>query len=34
MTGAALYARRFSSLVRLEHSLFALPYAYVGAHRS
>ncbi len=24
-------ARRFSSLVRLEHSLFALPYAYVGA---
>jgi 4-hydroxybenzoate polyprenyltransferase len=31
MTGAALLARRFSSLVRLEHSLFALPYAYVGA---
>lgn len=31
MTGAAVYARRFSSLVRLEHSLFALPYAYVGA---
>ena len=31
VTDAALYARRFSSLVRLEHSLFALPYAYVGA---
>jgi 4-hydroxybenzoate polyprenyltransferase len=24
-------ARRFSALVRLEHTLFALPYAYVGA---
>ena len=24
-------ARRLSSLVRLEHTLFALPYAYVGA---
>ena len=31
MTAAAVYARRVSSLVRLEHSLFALPYAYVGA---
>jgi 4-hydroxybenzoate polyprenyltransferase len=31
MTDAAVLARRFSSLVRLEHSLFALPYAYVGA---
>src|SRR4029079_16899716 len=28
---AAFHARRFASLVRLEHSLFALPYAYVGA---
>ena len=26
-----LVARRLSSLVRLEHTLFALPYAYVGA---
>ncbi|MFL5981327.1 MAG: UbiA-like polyprenyltransferase [Gaiellaceae bacterium] len=31
MSAAAVYARRVSSLVRLEHSLFALPYAYVGA---
>jgi 4-hydroxybenzoate polyprenyltransferase len=27
----SIVARRFSSLVRLEHTLFALPYAYVGA---
>jgi 4-hydroxybenzoate polyprenyltransferase len=27
----AVTARRLSSLVRLEHTLFALPYAYVGA---
>ena len=27
---AALYAQRFSSLVKLEHTVFALPYAYVG----
>jgi 4-hydroxybenzoate polyprenyltransferase len=27
----ALYPRRFASLVKLEHTLFALPFAYVGA---
>ena len=27
----SVVARRFSALVRLEHTLFALPYAYVGA---
>jgi 4-hydroxybenzoate polyprenyltransferase len=26
-----LYPRRFASLVKLEHTLFALPFAYVGA---
>ena len=25
------YPRRFASLVKLEHTVFALPYAYVGA---
>ena len=25
------HARRFVSLVKLEHTVFALPYAYVGA---
>ena len=28
---AASYPRRFASLVRLEHTVFALPFAYVGA---
>jgi len=27
----AAYPRRFASLVKLEHTLFALPFAYVGA---
>jgi 4-hydroxybenzoate polyprenyltransferase len=32
MTGALLvYPRRFASLVKLEHTVFALPFAYVGA---
>jgi 4-hydroxybenzoate polyprenyltransferase len=32
MTSAALlYPRRFASLVKIEHTLFALPFAYVGA---
>ncbi len=31
MTVTAVYARRFASLVKLEHTVFALPYAYVGA---
>ena len=32
MTSAAVgYPRRFASLVKLEHTLFALPFAYVGA---
>ena len=30
-TAAASYPRRFASLVKLEHTLFALPFAYVGA---
>jgi 4-hydroxybenzoate polyprenyltransferase len=28
---AAEYPRRFASLVKIEHTLFALPFAYVGA---
>jgi 4-hydroxybenzoate polyprenyltransferase len=28
---AASYPRRFASLVKLEHTVFALPFAYVGA---
>jgi 4-hydroxybenzoate polyprenyltransferase len=32
MTTSALdYPRRFASLVKIEHTLFALPFAYVGA---
>jgi 4-hydroxybenzoate polyprenyltransferase len=32
VTGALLvYPRRFASLVKLEHTVFALPFAYVGA---
>jgi 4-hydroxybenzoate polyprenyltransferase len=30
-TGAASLPRRFARLVRLEHTIFALPFAYVGA---
>jgi 4-hydroxybenzoate polyprenyltransferase len=29
--GAVTYPRRFASLVKIEHTLFALPFAYVGA---
>jgi 4-hydroxybenzoate polyprenyltransferase len=29
--GAFVYPRRFASLVKIEHTLFALPFAYVGA---
>jgi 4-hydroxybenzoate polyprenyltransferase len=29
--GVLVYPRRFASLVKLEHTLFALPFAYVGA---
>src|SRR6266496_6010696 len=29
--GVLLYPRRFASLVKIEHTLFALPFAYVGA---
>src|SRR5687768_10492689 len=28
---AARYPRRFASLVKIEHTVFALPFAYVGA---
>jgi 4-hydroxybenzoate polyprenyltransferase len=28
---SAVYARRFASLVKVEHTVFALPYAYAGA---
>jgi 4-hydroxybenzoate polyprenyltransferase len=30
-TTAASYPRRFASLVKIEHTVFALPFAYVGA---
>ena len=30
-TGAFTYPRRFASLVKIEHTVFALPFAYVGA---
>jgi 4-hydroxybenzoate polyprenyltransferase len=30
-TGALTYPRRFASLVKIEHTVFALPFAYVGA---
>jgi 4-hydroxybenzoate polyprenyltransferase len=29
--GAVTYPRRFASLVKIEHTVFALPFAYVGA---
>jgi 4-hydroxybenzoate polyprenyltransferase len=28
---AAEYPRRFAALVKIEHTVFALPFAYVGA---
>ncbi len=31
MSATAVYARRFVSLVKFEHTIFALPYAYAGA---
>jgi 4-hydroxybenzoate polyprenyltransferase len=31
MESAVVYPRRFASLVKLEHTVFALPFAYVGA---
>lgn len=31
MTGPASYPARFASLVKIEHTVFALPFAYVGA---
>ena len=31
MDGVALYPRRFAALVKFEHTVFALPFAYVGA---
>jgi 4-hydroxybenzoate polyprenyltransferase len=31
VTELAVYPRRFASLVKIEHTLFALPFAYVGA---
>ncbi len=31
VAGLAAYPRRFASLVRVEHTVFALPFAYVGS---
>jgi 4-hydroxybenzoate polyprenyltransferase len=31
ITSAGTYPRRFASLVKIEHTVFALPFAYVGA---
>jgi 4-hydroxybenzoate polyprenyltransferase len=31
LSATVIYARRFVSLVKLEHTVFALPYAYAGA---
>lgn len=31
IAGALSYPRRFASLVKIEHTVFALPFAYVGA---
>jgi 4-hydroxybenzoate polyprenyltransferase len=31
LTATPVYARRFVALVKLEHTVFALPYAYAGA---
>jgi heme O synthase-like polyprenyltransferase len=34
IAGATTYPRRFASLVKIEHTIFALPVAYVGAFRA
>ena len=31
ITATGTYPRRFASLVKIEHTVFALPFAYVGA---
>ena len=31
LESAVVYPRRFASLVKIEHTVFALPFAYVGA---
>src|ERR671918_2381100 len=31
MTAVVEYPRRFASLVKIEHTVFALPFAYIGA---
>jgi len=31
MSSAAVFPRRFASLVKIEHTVFALPFAYIGA---
>lgn len=31
IAGASTYPRRFATLVKIEHTVFALPFAYVGA---
>jgi 4-hydroxybenzoate polyprenyltransferase len=31
IAGATTYPRRFAALVKIEHTVFALPFAYVGA---
>ena len=31
MSSAAVLPRRFASLVKIEHTVFALPFAYIGA---
>jgi hypothetical protein len=31
MTTAVALPRRFASLVKIEHTVFALPFAYIGA---
>src|SRR5689334_22084690 len=31
IAAAGTYPRRFASLVKIEHTVFALPFAYVGA---
>jgi len=31
VTAAAALPRRFASLVKIEHTVFALPFAYIGA---
>ena len=31
MSSALVMPRRFASLVKIEHTIFALPFAYIGA---